>query len=77
MDNRRRKFLTAAGGVVAASTVARSALAALPEIVTQDRADTVVSSPEHDVHYTPVTTLNGWTLPWRLNEGVKEFHLVA
>ncbi len=24
-----------------------------------------------------MVTLNGWTLPWRLNNGVKEFHLVA
>ncbi len=24
-----------------------------------------------------VRTLNGWTLPWRMNGGVKEFHLVA
>ena len=77
MDRFRRKFLTAAGGIAAASTVARSALAALPEIVTQDRSDTIVSSIEHEGRYTPVTTLNGWTLPWRLNEGVKEFHLVA
>ncbi len=27
--------------------------------------------------YTPVRTLNGWTLPHRLHNGVKEFHLVA
>ena len=27
--------------------------------------------------YRPVRTLNGWTLPYRLNNGVKEFHLVA
>jgi len=27
--------------------------------------------------YNPVVTLNGWTLPWRMNNGVKEFHLVA
>jgi FtsP/CotA-like multicopper oxidase with cupredoxin domain len=27
--------------------------------------------------YTPVRTLNGWTLPYRLVDGVKEFHLVA
>lgn len=27
--------------------------------------------------YTPVHTLNGWTLPYRLKNGVKEFHLVA
>ena len=31
----------------------------------------------HDGRYTPVRTLNGWTLPWRMNGGVKEFHLVA
>ncbi len=27
--------------------------------------------------YTPVRTLNGWTLPYRVVGGVKEFHLVA
>ena len=24
-----------------------------------------------------MATLNGWSLPWRMNDGVKEFHLVA
>jgi Putative multicopper oxidases len=28
-------------------------------------------------NYRPVRTLNGWSLPYRLNNGVKEFHLVA
>ena len=27
--------------------------------------------------YQPVVTLNGWSLPWRMNNGWKEFHLVA
>ncbi len=27
--------------------------------------------------YNPVVTVNGWTLPFRMNNGVKEFHLVA
>ena len=27
--------------------------------------------------YNPVVTLNGWSLPWRMKNGVKEFHLVA
>lgn len=31
----------------------------------------------HDDRYTPVRTLNGWTLPHRVVGGVKEFHLVA
>ncbi len=30
-----------------------------------------------DPRFTPVQTLNGWTLPWRMVDGVKEFHLVA
>ncbi len=27
--------------------------------------------------YVPVHTLNGWTLPYAMKDGVKEFHLVA
>jgi FtsP/CotA-like multicopper oxidase with cupredoxin domain len=30
-----------------------------------------------DGRYAPVRTLNGWTLPHRMVDGVKEFHLVA
>jgi len=30
-----------------------------------------------DPRYPPVRTLNGWTLPWRMVGGIKEFHLVA
>ena len=30
-----------------------------------------------DGRYKPVHTLNGWTLPWKMNGEVKEFHLVA
>ena len=33
--------------------------------------------PRPGVDYQPVVTLNGWTLPHRMNNGVKEFHLVA
>ncbi len=33
--------------------------------------------PQTGRPYNPVVTLNGWTLPWRMNDGVKEFHLVA
>ncbi len=33
--------------------------------------------PDSGRPYNPVVTLNGWTLPWRMNQGVKEFHLVA
>ena len=36
-----------------------------------------VPTVPRDGRYTPVRTLNGWTLPWRMNSGVKEFHLIA
>jgi FtsP/CotA-like multicopper oxidase with cupredoxin domain len=77
---RRRHFLGAAGAVAAASatSVARAALAALPEPVQQTRPDTQPPLvPATGRPYNPVVTLNGWTLPWRMREGVKEFHLVA
>ena len=35
------------------------------------------SSPPSGPDYQPVVTLNGWTLPWRMNGDWKEFHLVA
>ncbi|OPX53941.1 multicopper oxidase domain-containing protein, partial [Oceanospirillum multiglobuliferum] len=33
--------------------------------------------PPNGRPYTPVATLNGWTLPWRMKNGWKEFHLIA
>jgi FtsP/CotA-like multicopper oxidase with cupredoxin domain len=75
----RRHFLrgSAATGL-AAMAVSRSALAGLPEIATHTGADTRPPlAPPDGVPYRPVTTLNGWTLPWRRNGEWKEFHLVA
>jgi manganese oxidase len=74
----RRSFFTHAGLAVAAGSVARSALAALPEIVTRDSAlMQIPAAPATGPHFRPVATLNGWSLPWRMRGGVKEFHLVA
>ena len=77
----RRKILGGAGAIsaaVAAATVSRVAMAALPGPVTQTRPDTMPPLlPNTGRPYNPVVTLNGWTLPWRMNNGVKEFHLVA
>jgi FtsP/CotA-like multicopper oxidase with cupredoxin domain len=74
----RRTFFKRAGLAVAAGGVAKSALAALPEIVSTDSA--VMQPPlipPSGRPYRAVATLNGWTLPWRMRGGVKEFHLVA
>jgi hypothetical protein len=75
----RRHFLknSLAGAVaVGAGLVARSAAAAIP--AAHSASDARTQAPAGgDLPYTPVTTLNGWTLPYRMNKGVKEFHLVA
>jgi FtsP/CotA-like multicopper oxidase with cupredoxin domain len=74
----RRNLLTRAGLAVAAGSIAKSALAALPEIVSHDSAVMrMPPPPPNGAHFQPVATLNGWSLPWRMRNGVKEFHLVA
>ncbi len=75
----RRSFFKAAGAVaLGASAVSRVAAASLPEAVIQTSAQTLPPpSPPNGRPYNPVVTLNGWSLPWRMNNGVKEFHLVV
>jgi FtsP/CotA-like multicopper oxidase with cupredoxin domain len=79
--NSRRSFLSGLGAVTAAVTaasVSKVALAGLPEPVIQTSPETMPPLvPDSGRPYNPVVTLNGWTLPWRMNQGVKEFHLVA
>jgi manganese oxidase len=78
MTNRRNFLLGGAAGAVAAASVSKVAMAALPEPVLQATPDTMPPLvPGTGRPYNPVVTLNGWTLPWRMNQGVKEFHLVA
>lgn len=74
----RRDFFKIAGAGVALSAVNKAALAALPEIVSAEKANTQAPlHPNTGRPYNPVVTLNGWSLPWRMKNGVKEFHLVA
>ena len=81
MTTNRRNFLLGSAGAsvaVAAAGVSRVAMAALPEPVIQSTANTMPPLvPNTGRDYRPVVTLNGWTLPWRMNNGVKEFHLIA
>jgi len=77
----RRNLLKGIGAITAAvgaSAVSKVALAAIPEAVSQSSAATMPPlTPPDGLPYNPVVTLNGWTLPWRMVQGVKEFHLVA
>jgi FtsP/CotA-like multicopper oxidase with cupredoxin domain len=74
----RRSILTA-GAALGAGLVARSSLAALPEPAypTKGAATQVPPPPATGRPFNPVVTLNGWSAPWRMNNGWKEFHLVA
>ena len=75
----RRDFFMGAGAVaLGAGVVSRVGAASLPEAATMDKAATQPPlAPPNGRPYNPVVTLNGWTLPWRMKDGVKEFHLVA
>jgi len=75
----RRSFLTGAGAtVLGASLVSRAGAASLPEAPTHTSSATAAPlAPPSGRPYNPIVTLNGWTLPWRMKDGVKEFHLVA
>jgi FtsP/CotA-like multicopper oxidase with cupredoxin domain len=65
-------------GAASLAAVSKAALGALPEPVTQTSPDTQAPLvPPNGRPYNPVVTLNGWTAPWRMKDGVKEFHLVA
>ena len=74
----RRHFLTKTGALLGAAAVSRAALARVPEASSQSSAKTQPPlEPASGRPYQPVVTLNGWTLPWRMNNGWKEFHLIA
>jgi FtsP/CotA-like multicopper oxidase with cupredoxin domain len=75
----RRDFLRGAGGaLVGAALVSRAQAAALPEAPQQTSPATQPPlAPPNGRPYQAVVTLNGWTLPWRIKDGWKEFHLVA
>jgi manganese oxidase len=73
-----RRSLLGMSAAFASAAVGKAALAALPEIVSvRSPATRAPLEPPNGRPYLPVTTLNGWTLPWRMRNGTKEFHLVA
>jgi FtsP/CotA-like multicopper oxidase with cupredoxin domain len=76
----RRNFLAgSAVTLVGASLLdSRTQAAAIPEAATMtSMAMQPPLPPPSGQVYQPVVTLNGWTLPWRMNGEWKEFHLVA
>ncbi len=78
MTQRRDFFRAASAVALGAATLSRAGAATLPEAPIQSAAATVPPPPPPNGRpFNPVVTLNGWSLPWRMNKGVKEFHLVC
>ena len=79
MDSQRRRFLASASATaLGAAALTRAGAATLPEAPRQSSpAMQPPLPPASGRPYNPVVTLNGWTLPWRMRDGWKEFHLVA
>ena len=79
MFNRRGFLGTSAAALAGATLVSgRSQAASIPEAPTM--ASPLMQPPLFPAsgpQYQPVVTLNGWTLPWKMNGDWKEFHLVA
>jgi len=75
----RRQFLQGASAIaMGAGFVSKVALAALPESpVNKTTVMLPPTEPTSGPYFRPVVTLNGWSLPWRMNNGWKEFHLTA
>ena len=69
MKLKRRDLLTSVG----ASLLGTAGVNAAPRKESTPRK---TAKPTGD-NYVPVRTLNGWTLPYVLNDGVKEYHLIA
>ena len=78
MSNRRDFFRGAGAAFLGAAVVSRVGAASLPAAVVQSSAAMQLPPPPPNGRpYRPMVTLNGWSLPWRMKDGIKEFHLVA
>ncbi len=80
MNFSRRNFVGMSAAALASATVVsgRAQAASIPEaVIVKSPAMQPPVMPQDGQSYQPVVTLNGWTLPWRMNGDWKEFHLVA
>jgi manganese oxidase len=76
----RRNFVGSSAATLAGAAVisGRAQAAAIPEApVGVNAATQPPLFPSSGPDYQPAVTLNGWSLPWRMNGDWKEFHLVA
>ncbi|MEX2334970.1 MAG: multicopper oxidase domain-containing protein, partial [Pseudohongiella sp.] len=79
MINRRQLLLGSAAGLVSAGLSNRTVYAKTNQAATSDPDNTPQNqlASDSNLPYTPVVTPNGRTLPYKMRDGVKEFHLIA
>ena len=74
----RRQMLGAGALLASAAAWTKTSAMGLPDAAIMQSPDMQPPIfPKSGPDYQPVVTLNGWTLPHRMNGNVKEFHLVA
>lgn len=74
----RRNFLASATTILGAGFVSKAGAASIPEAQIIQHAQTLPpKAPSSGRPFNPVVTLNGWSAPWRMKNGWKEFHLIA
>src|SRR5574341_1297816 len=78
MITRRKMLLSSAAALLTGSVSMLLGRKQLEAVNTATTAQTTpIMPPIQGLSYTPVTTLNGSTLPWKWDNGVKVFHLIA
>ncbi len=92
MQQDRRNFLGFGASLVAASAVGLGASEKCETAVKSGKSkkqpslntnpkkvlsSTTIITDKKGLNYNPVVTLNGWSLPFEMNNGIKEFRLVA
>ena len=76
MTVNRRDWMKAAGAATLAGLAPQSNATAPATVRDLDHSASAAAIAGA-TRFRPVRTLNGWTLPYRMSAGVKEFHLVA
>lgn len=78
MISRRNLIGTSVLLAGAAAVSGRVQAASIPEaVIATSPLMQPPPAPSSGPDFRPVVTLNGWSLPWRIKDGWKEFHLVA
>ena len=76
-NNSRRQFLTLAGATALTGVAAQTFAAAKMGVSEANVIEASLSEVRHLFPSGKTYTPNGWTLPYKMNGGVKEFHLIA